>query len=231
MRRSTFSSLPSGPMPTVRSALALLLLMPGALPLLAQDTGLRALEAAEARYSSLQTICADFVQVLDNPLIGETNSSAGRLCQRRPNLFRMDFSSPEGDEVVADGSHFWVFYKSLTPDQVLRFPLDPARGGLDFFREFLSSPGSKYTVVTQGDETIDGHRTLRLALTPRMPRGLASARVWVDPEARILRRIEVVDDNGLVRRVTLSDLSLDPALAADYFRFVVPAGVDVVDAG
>lgn len=194
----------------------------------AQDTGLEALEAAAERYASIRTICADFVQVLDNPLLGSEKTSRGRLCQQRPNRFRMDFAEPDGDEVVADGTWFWVYYKSLDEGQVLRFPLDPSRGGLDFFREFLSEPAAKYTVTTEGEDTVDGHATLRLALAPRSSRGLESARVWVDPAARLIRRIEVTEDNGLTRRVSLSSVALDPTLDGDHFEFTVPPGVDVV---
>lgn len=201
-----------------------------AVSLQAQDTdrGVRALEAASERYASISTICADFVQDLENPLLGEDRTSRGHLCQQRPNLFRMDFSDPAGDEIVADGSHFWVFYRSLNPDQVLRFPLDPSRGGMDFFREFLSRPTDKYEVRTEGEDTVDGFATLRLALTPRSPRGLASARVWVDPAGRLIRKIEVTDENGLLRRVSLSNLAVDPDLAPGHFRFTVPPGVTVV---
>ncbi len=215
-------------MSSIFSVLPTLAVLAAALPLRAQDPGLAALEAASERYAALGSICADFVQVLDNPLLGSAKTSRGRLCQERPNRFRMDFADPEGDEVVADGSWFWVYYKSLDEGQVLRFPLDPSRGGLDFFREFLSDPAAKYDVVTQGEEAVDGHGTLRLALTPRSARGLVSARVWVDPEARLIRRIEVTEDNGLTRRVSLSALALDPTLAGDYFEFTVPPGVDVV---
>lgn len=217
----------------VRSAILLSVPLALALahPVSGQETGLAALEAASARYGTFETICADFRQRLDNPLLDQVKTSSGRLCQRRPNLFRMDFGDPEGDEIVADGRHFWLFYKSLNPDQVLQFPLDPERGGLDFFREFLLDPTSKYEVVSEGRESIDGYITWRLSLVPRSPRGLASARVWIDPEADLIRRIEVVDDNGLIRRVDLSEMSLDPALAPGYFEFEVPSGVDVVSNG
>ena len=209
------------------SALAIV----SALPLRAQERGLEVLNAAATRYGGLTTICADFVQVLDNPLLGDVKTSRGRLCQRRPNLFRMDFSDPDGDRIVADGDHVWLFYRSMHPDQVLRLPVDPTRGGLDFFREFLSDPASKYEVHVEDEETVDGRATLRLALSPRSPRGLESARVWVDPEARLIRRLEVIDENGLIRRVSLSRFAFDPELAADHFRFVVPDGVDVVSGG
>ncbi len=210
---------------------AVLVVAMAARPTSAQESGVQALEAAAARYAGIQTICADFDQLLQNPLLGDENESAGRLCQRRPNLFRMDFSDPEGDEVVADGRHFWIFYRSLNPDQVIRTPLNPERGGMDFFREFLSDPTTRYEIETQGQESIDGFLTWRLGLLPRTARGLRSATVWVDPQARLIRRVEVVDENGMVRRVDLSDIVLDPQLATDFFEFELPDGVAVVSHG
>jgi outer membrane lipoprotein-sorting protein len=200
-------------------------------PVAAQSQGAALLEDASVRYSGLSILCADFVQVLENPLLGDETTSSGRLCQRRPNLFRMDFSDPEGDQVVADGDHFWVFYRSLNPDQVIRIPVDPSRGGLDFFREFLDDPSSKYDIRTEELEQIAGVTTMRLALDPLSPRGLESARVWVDPSARLIRKLEIVDENGLVRTLALSNFAFDPDLVAGYFEFDLPAGVDVVSGG
>lgn len=215
-------------MSPLRSFIVTAALFGGAGGLAAQDSGLAVLEAASERYAALGGLCADFTQVLDNPILGDAKTSRGRLCQERPNLFRMDFSDPEGDEVVADGEWFWVYYRSLDENQVLRFPLDDSRGGMDFFREFLSEPATKYSIASEGVEQLAGTTTHRLALTPLTPRGLVSARVWVDPSTDLIRRIEVTEDNGLTRVVTLSSIDLDPALGADHFQFTVPPGVDVV---
>lgn len=215
-------------MSSFRFSLPTTALLLGATALAGQDGGLAVLEGASDHYASVRSICADFVQVLDNPILGDAKTSRGRLCQERPNRFRMDFSDPAGDEVVADGEWFWVFYRSLDESQVLRLPLDPSRGGMDFFREFLSEPAQKYTVESQGEEEVADRRTIRLALTPRSARGLVSARVWIDPASNLIRRIEIVENNGLTRLLTLTNVELDPALDADHFEFTVPSGVAVV---
>ncbi|MEK9502159.1 LolA family protein [Gaopeijia maritima] len=215
-------------MTSLRFLFATTVLFGGTGGLAGQDSGMAVLEAASERYAALGGLCADFVQVLDNPILGDAKTTRGRLCQETPNLFRMDFSDPEGDEVVADGEWFWVYYRSLDESQVLRFPLDDSRGGMDFFREFLSEPASKYSVAAEGVEQMAGTTTHRLALTPLSPRGLVSARIWVDPSTDLIRRIEVTEDNGLTRTVTLSNLALDPSMGAAHFTFTVPPGVDVV---
>ena len=128
---------------TVRCAAVLLPLWAGtASPVQAQGgaQAMGALSEASERFSGLTVVCADFRQVLEVTLLGERRESRGELCQRRPNLFFMRFTEPQGDQVVADGSYFWIYYASVSPDQVVRLPLDPARGGLDFYREFLDRP-------------------------------------------------------------------------------------------
>jgi outer membrane lipoprotein carrier protein len=208
------------------SALAAMLFLSA--PAAAQDEERAALTAASERFADMRGLCADFVQEMRVPLLDEERTSSGRLCQLRPNLFRMDFSDPEGDQVVADGTHFWVYYRSMNPRQVLRLPLDPERGGLDFYREFLEDPHGKYDLRAEGREQVGGHSTLRIGLTPRSPRGYEDATVWIDPEARLIRRIEIREENGSVRRVTLSGLEIDPALDATDFRYTPPPGVRVV---
>ena len=209
-------------------ALAALACLVGGSPLSAQDAATTALVQAAERYEAIVGLCADFEQHLEVPLLNEERTSRGRLCQMRPNLFRMDFTEPDGDRVVADGAHFWIFYPSLNPGQVIRLPLDPARGGLDFYREFLEEPVAKYEISDEGVERVGDTRTLRVKLEPREPRGYRGATVWIDPDTRLIRRVEVVEENGTVRRITLTGVELDPDLSAADFAFRVPAGVQVI---
>lgn len=192
------------------------------------DEALSLLEAASERFSGVDALCADFQQEIRVPLLGEERESEGVLCQRRPNLFRMDFRDPDGDRVVADGRHFWLYYPSMSPGQVVRLPVDPGRGGLDFFREFLADPGDTYEVGPGEVERVGGASTLRIPLEPLAPRGYRRATVWIDRESRLIRRVEIEEENGSVRRVTLSNLRVDPPLARDHFEFTPPAGVHVV---
>jgi outer membrane lipoprotein carrier protein len=199
-----------------------------AAPLAGQDEARVELDEASRRFAEIRGVCAEFVQEIQVPLLDEERTSRGRLCQMRPNLFRMDFTDPDGDEIVADGEHFWLYYRSMNPRQVIRMPLDPERGGLDFYREFLDDAGEKYEMRLEGRETVTGRETLRIHLTPRAQRGYRDATVWIDPTSHLIRRIEVREENGSVRRVTMSELQVDPGLDASKFTFTPPPGVHVV---
>lgn len=183
---------------------------------------------ASERFGEIRGVCADFEQTLSVPLLGEERTSHGRLCQMTPNLFRMDFSDPEGDLVVADGTHFWLYYRSVNPGQVVRMPLDPSRGGMDFYREFLDSPASKYEIASEGTETVAGRETVRIHLTPKTNRGYQDARVWIDPAQHLIRRLEIREANGSVRSITLSEIALDPGLETSKFTYTPPDGVRVI---
>lgn len=185
------------------------------------------LERAEARYGALESLCADFEQRLHVPLLSQTTESRGRLCQQSPNYFRMDFTDPEGDQIVADGERLWIYYPSTQPGQVVQTDL-AGGGAIDFHREFLSDPTTRYVVTSQGREQVGGRETERIRLVPKAPTGYLGATVWVDRQQALVRRIEIEQEGGSLRLVEMSNLGLDLELAPDYFRFDVPPGVHVV---
>ncbi len=229
-RRRVKGALASAPTRVLACVLACVLgpitLATAAAPAEAQSAaGL--LERAAERYAGLDALCADFQQRLQVPLLGQTTESRGRLCQRAPSFFRMDFSEPEGDEIVADGEHLWIYYPSTQPGQVVQTDL---RGGgaVDFHREFLSEPNRRYVVEPEGSETVAGRRTERIRLTPRAAAPYTRATVWIDTDEALVRRIEIEQDGGSTRRIEMSDLTLNPDLADDFFRFAVPEGTHVV---
>lgn len=196
----------------------------------AATAGLEVLEAAAERYRRIDALCADFKQQLVNTLLGEERVSRGRLCQRHPNFFRMDFTDPDGDLVLSDGRSFHLYYPSMNPGQVVRIPLDPERGGLDFQREFLSDPGARYDVTLEGRERVGDTMTQRLHLVPIEPSPTLEAWLWIDPDEAVIRQVRLNDRNGVQRTIELSAIQWNPALGVEAFEFVLPAGAQIVDA-
>lgn len=194
-----------------------------------QEVALRAIEAAALRYRQAQASCADFEQVVDVRLLDRRVESAGRVCQQRPNFFSMRFTRPDGDLVVSDGEHFWVYYRSLDPDQVVRYPVAQSPGGYDFYREFLDDPGRKYVLRDGGVDEVDGHECRIVELAPKGEAAYRQARVWLDDNTNLIRRLEVRHENGTLRTLSLRNVDLAPALDPDYFDFRVPEGARVMD--
>lgn len=200
-----------------------------AVPAVAQETdpALRALEGAAERYREVSAMCADFKQVIEVRLVRRTVESEGRVCQQRPNLFSMRFTDPEGDMVISDGDHFWVYYPSIDEEQVVRQPVALSPGRHDFFREFLDDPAGKYTAGDGGTEVVNGRECRVVSLAPRAGASYRGARLWLDAESYIIRRLELHEENGNLRTVTLGNTVFSSALDPDLFVFEVPEGARV----
>ncbi len=210
----------------VTAVVGLATLVSPAPPAMAQES-VRPLEQAAARYREVRAICADFEQVIEVRLMRTSIESAGRICQRRPNLFSMRFTDPDGDMVVSDGEYFWAYYPSAVEDQVMRHPVSGSPGREDFFREFLEDTGAKYEAEPGGIEAVDGRDCRVVALTPRTDAGYRAARLWLDTETHVIRRLEIHEQNK-VRTLTLRDIDLDPEIPAGTFAFEVPEGARVM---
>ncbi|HKJ01664.1 MAG TPA: outer membrane lipoprotein carrier protein LolA [Longimicrobiales bacterium] len=185
------------------------------------------MERAAARYDSVPSLCADFVQTLSVPLLGEERSGRGRLCQARPDRFAMRFTEPAGDAVVVDGTWVWMYYPSVNPDQVLRFPMAQAQGGFDFHRAFLEDFAAKYDLTLEGTDSLDGGSAHRIRLDPKTSMSFRRAVVWVESSG-ILRQIRVEEENGSVRTLKLDRVDMGARPPVGWFTFTVPAGVQIL---
>src|SRR5437762_3254300 len=126
------------------------------LPSSAQDVA-SILGAAEKAYHASSSFRADFVQTIDNPMLGGPEQSRGVMFLNPPDRFAMRFSDPKGDRIVADGKWLWLFTPSTVPDQVIRQPIP--KGGAtspNFFAQFLDRPLERYKATLVGKDTVGG---------------------------------------------------------------------------
>lgn len=193
----------------------------------AQDDPYAVLEAASERFAEMRTLCSDFRQMLDVRLLGERREGTGRICQERPGRFSMRFSDPAGDLVVVDGEYAWMYTPSRDPDQALRTPIAGGTNRLDLHSEFLRSPRTRYDAESQGRDTVAGVSTDRILLRPKEPSAYREAIVWIGAD-HLLRQVEVHEENGTIRRVTLLNNEPNVNVPPGTFSFTPPPGVRVV---
>jgi outer membrane lipoprotein carrier protein len=187
------------------------------------------LERAERAYAQVRSMEADFVQEVYVPLLESTQHSRGKIFHRSPDRFLMRFSDPQGDLVVADGQYVWMYYPSNDPRQVMRSRLSPGGQQVDLQREFLSDATQRYAATRTGGETVGGRQTHALTLVPRGPSPYRRIRLWVDTQDFLVRRFEIVEQNESVRRLEMSNLRPNVALADDLFRFTPPPGAEIFE--
>ena len=216
----------------IRRAAALLLTvaalaLPGALE--AQDAGAVVGRAARV-YRSLRSLRADFTQVIDDAMIGRFESR-GQLVQAGQNELAMRFSDPDGDAIVIDGEHVWIYTPSTTPGQVIRMgvPTGPVYG-FNILAWLLDRPAERYQVRSLGTERVGGRTQDVVELVPHSPDiPFAKAVLWLDQDDALPRKLEVTEKSGAKRILTLSKIRTNDAVSDRVFRFDVPNGVRIVD--
>lgn len=211
------------------AALVLPPLLALAVPLRAQDAGTILQRTAEA-YRRLQSLTAEFEQVVSNEMIG-TFKSRGTLAQAGASRLSMRFTDPTGEAIVIDGTSIWIYTPSTAPGQVLRAPIARAAGyGVNLLAWLLDRPAERYRVSLLREDQVAGVPVDVLRLTPAVE-GLpfTSATLWLARSDALPRRIEVTEPSGNHRTLTLARLRTNAALPTDTFTFTTPKGVKVVD--
>jgi outer membrane lipoprotein-sorting protein len=208
----------------------LLVTLMSAPPVDAQDA--QAIIGRAARvYRSLRSLQADFVQVIDNPMI-DSAESRGTLVQAGPAKLAMRFSDPPGEAIVIDGTHVWVYTPSTVPDQVVRLKV-PSGGpayGYNLLAWFLDRPTERYRPSYLRTERSGGHTLDVIQLVPAVPDlPFTKAVVWVDRDDALPRRLEIHEQSGATRTLSLSRIRVNQPVSEDTFRFKVPKGARVVD--
>jgi outer membrane lipoprotein carrier protein len=195
-----------------------------------QDPG-PALDRASATYQTIQTLSAEFTQVVVNPLLGTPDTTRGKLYQMRPSRFAMRFTHPRGDRIVADGRHLWLYTPSTTPGQVIRTAI-PSAGttGPNLIGQFVERPRERYRARYLRADSVGGRMTDVVALVPRaddLP--YSEAVVWIDRDNGLVRRIEIEESSGQRRTLVLDKVAVNRGVPGREFTFSPPAGLRVVD--
>jgi outer membrane lipoprotein carrier protein len=186
---------------------------------------------AARTYRSLESLRADFEQVIADPMVG-TFTSRGTLFQAGDNKLALRFTEPAGDAIVVDGEYVWLYTPSTAPGQVVRSAV-PSGGpvyGYNLLAWFLDRPAERYDAEYLRRDTVAGRVVDVVGLAPLAPEmPFRSAVVWLDRGDALPRRLEITERGGGTRTLTLTNLRPNAAMPRDAIRFDVPPGVRVVD--
>jgi len=182
-------------------------------------------------YRSLASMRADFVQVIDNPMI-DSAESRGTLVQAGPSKLAMRFTDPPGEAIVIDGEHVWVYTPSTVPGQVLRMK-QPSGGpvyGYNIIAWLLDKPAERYQPRYLRQDAVNGRPVDVVELVPAVPDlPFERAILWLDRGDALPRRLEITERGGALRTLTLSKVQVNQRVPDSTFVFQVPAGARVVD--
>jgi outer membrane lipoprotein carrier protein len=182
-------------------------------------------------YRSLASLKADFVQVIDNPMI-DSAESRGTLMQAGADKLAMRFTDPPGEAIIIDGQHVWLYTPSTTPGQVIRMAV-PSGGpvyGYNMLAWLLDRPAERYTASYVRADRLGGRAVDVVQLVPAVPDlPFDRAILWLDRDDALPRRLEITEHSGATRTLTLSKVRVNQPVPAGAFAFQVPEGVRVVE--
>ena len=213
----------------LRRALAIFAI---ALPCAGAQSTDPAIDRATAAWAKVKTARGSFDQTVTNALTGSSATAHGEFKQQRPNKLAIRFTEPAGDRIVADGKSVWIYLPSSAPGQVLkRAASDEGAAPIDLTGQFLDGATTKYDIVPGGSQSIGGRAAKQVTLTPKATSTVpfSKATVWVDDQDALIRQFEVVEPNGLTRRVRITTLDVNVPVDRDAFNFRVPQGARVVE--
>jgi outer membrane lipoprotein carrier protein len=201
-------------------------------PTSTQDEGAAVLRRASAAYENVRSLQASFVMQFNNPLLRQQTTSRGMLYQQRPDRIALRFTDPDGDVILSDGDHFYIYQPSIDANQATQTPASPGGGGgVDLQAQFVGNPTERFAYTLHGRENVGGRPADVMSLVPRARAEYRALKVWFDTRDSLARRFEITEHNGSVRRFDLSALQVNAAIPADVFRFTPPANVRIVRVG
>lgn len=165
---------------------------------------------------------AQFSQTVTSPDGARTKTTSGSFEFQRPNQFRFSYLPPTEQLIVADGQKVWMFDPGL--NQASSHPMTRALGATP--AALLAGGNLERDFTLKALASKDGLDWVQ-ALPKQADSGFQSLKVGF--KGRDLAALEIVDGFGQSSRLNFSALVLNPVLAADRFRFILPAGADLLE--
>ena len=165
---------------------------------------------------------AAFTQTVTSPDGARKKVSSGSFEFARPNRFRFSYTKPFEQSIVADGQRVWIHDPDL--NQVSSRKLAQALGSTP---AALLAGGNLEEDFSLASQPAAGGLDWALA-TPKAKDGpFQSMRVGF--RGKELAAVEIVDSFGQRSLLQFSGFAANATLPPETFRFVVPAGADVVE--
>ncbi len=193
---------------------------------------LLALGASSARADALDTLRefvrdvktgrASFTQTVTSADGAKKRSSSGSFEFARPNRFRFHYAKPFEQLIVSDGQKVWIYDADL--NQVTVRQLTQALGATPAALLAGASLEQEFELAAQPSQ--DGIDWVQA--TPRQKDG-AFQSMRIGFRGKELAAVEILDSFGQRSVLQFSQYAANVALPEQSFRFVPPAGADVIE--
>ncbi|MDZ4713072.1 MAG: outer membrane lipoprotein chaperone LolA [bacterium] len=179
------------------------------------------IKKVQSKYDNITDAKASFTQTLKGSG-GKANSSSGVIYIKKGNQYRIEAGS---QIIITDGQTSWSYSPKRKQVVIDNYKDD----GSSFSpNKFLFSYPENFYSDLDGDENVGGVDCYVIKLTPRSGGSVKSAKIWIDKNEDLIRKINIVTTES-TNTYMLKDISLDAGLSSSKFNFSPPAGVEVID--
>jgi len=184
------------------------------------------IDRIQANYDRTPALTAEFVQVATLTSIDQQQTSAGRLFIAKPHHIRWEYTQPDAQTILYDGSALRIY----TPrrQQVLQSKIEEDnRNNVALL--FLAGVGRLREAfdITVLPNTETDRRRLRLL--PRSPQAsFTELHIAVNPTSYFIEQLTIHDTIGNITEIHLSALETHSALPAPTFELVLPPHTEVI---
>jgi outer membrane lipoprotein carrier protein len=165
---------------------------------------------------------ATFTQTVTSPDGAKKKTSSGSFEFARPNRFRFAYAKPFEQTIVGDGEKVWIYDADL--NQVSVRKLGQALGATP--AALLAGGSLERDFELSNLPPRDG---LEWAEAKPKAKDGAFQSVRVGFKGKDLAALEIIDSFGQKSLLQFNGFAANAAIAAETFRFTVPAGADVIE--
>jgi outer membrane lipoprotein carrier protein len=185
----------------------------------------RILAGLEAHYAH-SGLTARFTQTSTLEAMDITDTAEGRLWVQRPGMMRWEYTAPERQIIVSDGTRLWIYRPQDRQVMVGDAP--------DFFgggkgAGFLADIGQlrRQFDISLTPESADSRRGLTLVPHQTKP-DLVRIELEIAPSEDTIEAVTTFNAYGDKTRIVLHDVVFHDSLDAALFRFEIPEGVEII---
>jgi outer membrane lipoprotein carrier protein len=184
------------------------------------------IDRIQANYDRTHALTAEFVQVATLASIDQQQTSAGRLFIAKPHHIRWEYTQPDAQTILYDGSTLRIY----TPrrQQVLQSKIaEDDRSNVALL--FLAGVGrlrEAFNIALLPDTETD-RRHLRLL--PHSPQAsFAELHIAVNAANYFIEQLTIYDTIGNITQIRLNALETHSALPAQTFELTLPPHTEVI---
>ena len=213
----------------------ILALLPLLLPAAPADEFQQTLARMDEAAAAFKALTADIRKLHHTTIINEDAVQSGTLVVRRPKPRELQvlFHIKEPDPLMAAFSDHTAELYNPKLKMVDVYDLDKKLGAglsgymLLGFGSSVKDLEQAYTIAPGGPESIEGHKTFRIALTPRKPdrvMQLTKVELWISEETGIAvqQKLYTGPDYDVA---TYSNMKISPNIPESAVKLALPKGV------